>query len=129
MIRINLIRKTLLFAIASACILLSGCQGDTGPACLEVEMIGWDRCGGGWLVSVKSPARIGETISYYDGKTYSNVIKVFTLQTIPESSTGFIRIRDFDPKTDEIFFRICLALYAPIPAPEKVAIFWSEEPC
>jgi hypothetical protein len=95
---------------------------------LEVERIGWDQCGGGWLVSVKSPVQIGESISY-DGKTYSNVIKVFTLETIPESLRGYIRIRDFDPNTDENFFGICLALYAPFPVPEKVATFWSEVPC
>lgn len=129
MSNINLVRKTLLFAIVTIGIQFSGCQSDIDPACLEVEMIGLDRCGGGWLVSVKSPVRIGETISYYDGKSYSNVIKVFTLETIPESSTVFIRIRDFEPNTDENFSGICLALYAPFPVPTKVATFWSEEPC
>lgn len=124
----NYIRKAFLFAIAIISVLLSSCQSDTDPACLEIEKIGYDPCGGGLLVSVKSPEEIGETIAY-DGNTYSNVIKVFTLETIPESTTGFIRIRDFDPDKDGNFLRICFALYAPIPAPLKVATFWSEDPC
>lgn len=125
---LNIIRKTLLFA--SVCILLSGCQSDMEPIdCYEIEVIGQDRCGGGLLVSVKNSKALGETITYYDGNSYSNVIKVFTLETIPESSIGFIRIRDFDPNTDDNFSGICLALYAPFPVPIKVATFWSEEPC
>ena len=129
MIHANLVRKILLFSIALVGSLLMGCQSDSDPACLEVEMIGLDRCGGGWLVSVKSPVEMGESISYYDGETYPNVIKVFTLETIPESTRGFIRIRDFDPKRDENFYGICLALYSPFPVPSKVATFWIEEPC
>lgn len=124
----NYIRKAFFFVIAVASVLLSSCQSDINPECLEVEKIGYDPCGGGLLVSVKSPVEIGETISY-GGNTYSNVIKVFTLLTIPESTTGFIRIRDFDSEKDKNFFRICLHIYVPIPAPVKVATFWSENPC
>jgi hypothetical protein len=126
--RNNYIRKAFLFAIAVSSVLFSSCQSDTDPACLVVEKIGYEPCGGALLVSVKSPDEIGNSITY-DGNTYSNVIKVFTLETIPESTAGFIRIRDFDVEKDENFLRICPAIYAPIPAPLKVATFWSEDPC
>lgn len=131
MITLNLIRNTLLFAIVTASILLSGCQSDMEPIdCYEIEVIGQDRCGGGLLVSVKNSKALGETITYYNGNSYSNVIRIFTLVSIPESRIGFVRIRDFDPNKDEKnFARICQGLYAPYPVPSKVATFWSEEPC
>jgi hypothetical protein len=131
MITLKLFRKTLLFAIASGCILLSGCQSDMEPVdCYEIEVIGLDRCGGGLLVSVKNSKALGETITYYDGNSYSHVIRIFTLVSIPESRIGFVRIRDFDPNEDgKNFARICQWLYAPYPVPSKVATFWSEEAC
>ncbi|WP_332910547.1 hypothetical protein [Algoriphagus boritolerans] len=102
MICTNLILKPLLFAIATACIFLSGCQSDMEPIdCYEIEVIGPDRCGGGLLVSVKNSNVLGETITYYDGNSYLNVIRIFTLVSIPESRIGFVRIRDFDTNEDE----------------------------
>ncbi|GMQ28459.1 hypothetical protein [Algoriphagus confluentis] len=111
-------------------ILISGCQSEIEPAdCYKIEVIGPDRCGGGLLVSVKNSRTLGESITYYDGNSYPNVIRLFTLVSVPESRIGFVRIRDFDPTEDENFSVICQGLYAPYPVPTKVATFWSEDPC
>ena len=126
--KINTNWNNLLLTIILAGIMVSGCQSDTDPACLEVETIGVDPCGGGILVSVTSPNNIGETITY-DGDTYSNVVKVFTTLSIPGSTTAYIQFRDFDLGKDQQFYGICLAIYAPYPVPSKVATYWSETPC
>jgi hypothetical protein len=128
---LDLCLKSLIIGIVLFGILVSGCQSDMEPIdCYEIEVIGQDRCGGGLLVSVKNSKVFGQSITYYDGNSHINVIRVFTLVSIPESRIGFIRIRDFDPNTDEKnFARICQWLYAPFPVPIKVATFWSEEPC
>jgi hypothetical protein len=111
-----------------ACIFLLGCQSDVDPVCLEIEKIGVDPCGGGMLISVRSPDNIGETITY-GGVTYTNVVKVFSTLPIPSSTTSYIQFRDFDPEKDQQFYGICLAIYAPYPVPGKVATYWSEAPC
>lgn len=131
MLTTDLLHRTLHFAFVLCAILISGCQSDIDPnGCYEIEVIGQDRCGGGLLVSVKNSKAFGQSITYYDGNSHTNVIRVFTLVSIPESRIGFVRIRDFDPNTDEKnFARICQWLYAPFPVPTKVATFWSEEPC
>jgi hypothetical protein len=131
MINTDFLRKILQFVFILSAILILGCQSDMEPnECYEIEVIGQDRCGGGLLVSVKNSKALGETITYYDGNSYSNVIRIFTLVSILESRIGFVRIRDFDPNEDEKnFARICQGLYAPYPVPSKVATFWSEEPC
>ena len=121
--------KVSLFVFALACIIISGCESDIDPACLEVETIGIDRCGGGMLVSVKRPNGIGKTITYDDGKTYTNVVKVFTTLNIPVSTKSYIQFRDFDPEKDQQFYGICLAIYAPFHVPSKVATYWGESPC
>lgn len=131
MIDKDLFRRTLQLVFILSAILISGCQSDIEPVdCYEIEVIGQDRCGGGLLVSVKNSKAFGETITYFDGNSYSNVIRIFTLVSIPESRIGFVRIRDFDPNEDEKnFARICQLLYAPYPVLTKVATFWSEDPC
>ena len=117
-----------------ACVILislawSACQSDADPLCYEVKVIGPDRCGGGTLVSVNRPSEIGNTILYYDGEIYTNVVKVFTKASIPATSIGYIDMRDFDPVKDQEFSGICLALFAPFDVPYKVASFWRENPC
>jgi hypothetical protein len=134
MIRINFIRKTLLFAIATACILLSGCQSDTDPNdCYEVEVLGGEPCTLGTLVSIKNSKNIGETIRYSDGKTYSNVVRIYSEVNIPNATRGYIQFREFDQENDrelrDSYAAICLAILAPYPVPTIVATFWSEEPC
>ncbi|GAA0877127.1 hypothetical protein GCM10009119_00950 [Algoriphagus jejuensis] len=120
--------KSYHFSFALVISLLMGCQSDTDPTCLEVTKIGIDPCGGGMLVSVKKPENMGEIISY-QGTMYSNVVKVFTSEGIPASTTSYIQVRDFDPEKDQQFYGICLAIYAPFPVPGKVATYWSETPC
>ena len=130
MINTDLLHRTLHFVFILSAIFISGCQSDMEPVdCFEIEVIGSDRCGGGMLVSVKNSEGIGEAITYYDGTNFKNVIRVYTLNSIPESKTAFIQIREFDPRRDNDFLRICQWLYAPFPVPTKVATFWSEEPC
>lgn len=101
--------------------------------CYEIEVLGGEQCTLGTLVSIKNSRNVGETIRYMDGKTYSNVVRIYSEVTIPTASKGFIRIREFDREKDseleQNYATICLAIYAPYPVPTKVATFWSEESC
>ena len=114
-------------------VLFLSCHSDSDPACLEVEILGPEQCTLGTIASVKSKKKIGNTVRYLDGKTYSNVIRIYSEVPVLSSSKAFVLLRDFDPKADEQlanqYARICLAIYAPLPVPTKVATFWSESPC
>lgn len=130
----NYIRKAFLFAIAVASVLLSSCQSDTDPnGCYEIEVLGGEECTLGTLVSIKSSKNIGETIRYYDGQTYSNVVRIYSEVNIPNGTKGYIQFREFDRVKDlaleQSYATICLAIFAPYPVPTMVATFWSDDPC
>ena len=127
MMMIEIWARTLPFVIIMASFLLVGCQYDSVPAaCYEIEFVGKDNCRGGILVSVISQKQIGETLTYSDGKTYPNVIMVYSEVEPPSFTKGFVQIRDFD-KNREI---ICPPNNNTISkVPTKMAVFWSEEPC
>lgn len=96
-------------------------------------MIGGEECTLGTLVSIKNSKNVGETIRYRDGKTYSNVVRIYSEVNIPNAKKGFIQFREFDREKDaaleQSYATICLAIFAPYPVPTMVATFWSEEPC
>lgn len=115
--------------------LFSGCKSeDFDPnGCFEIEVIGGEQCTLGTLVSIKNSEKVGETIRYYDGKSYSNVVRIYSEVTIPNATKGFIQFREFDGEKDgelrDSYATICLAIFAPYPVPTMVATFWSEAPC
>jgi hypothetical protein len=127
----NLFSINLVFLLAVLAFV--SCRDESEPSCLEVEILGPEQCTLGTIVSVKSKKNIGETISYYDGRSYSNVIRIYSEVPISSAGKAFIQLRDFDPKGDEQlanqYATICLAIFAPLPVPTKVATFWSESPC
>lgn len=90
-------------------------------------------CTLGTLVSIKNSKKIGETIRYSDGKTYSNVVRIYSEVNIPNATRGYIQFREFDQENDgelrDSYATICLAMFAPYPVPTIVATFWSEDPC
>ncbi|PZV80281.1 hypothetical protein CLV31_11248 [Algoriphagus aquaeductus] len=127
----NLISANLVFLLVV--LALVSCQNESEPSCLEVEILGPEQCTLGTIVSVKSKKMIGNTIRYFDGNTYSNVIRIYSEVTISSSGKAFIQLREFDPTRDEQlanqYATICQAIFAPFPVPTKVATFWSESPC
>ena len=127
MMRIKIIPKNLPLLIAIASFLFSGCQYDTEPTkCFEIVVVGKDNCRGGILISVNSRKQIGKTITYSDGKTYTNVIMVYSEVSIPDFTYGFVQIRDFDKRRDIN----CPPNYNAVSeVPAKIATFWSEDPC
>ncbi|MDO8968118.1 MAG: hypothetical protein Q8S14_17560 [Algoriphagus sp.] len=134
MLTTDLLHRTLHFAFILSAILISGCQSDMEPIdCYEIGVIGGEQCTLGTLVSIKNLKNVGETIQYYDGITYKNVVRIYSEVSIPRASKGFIQFREFDREKDrelrDSYAAICLAILAPYPVPTIVATFWSEEPC
>lgn len=129
----NFFQKTF-FSIVLAGNLLSGCGSEPEPTdCFEIKVLGPEECTLGTLVSVKNSKNIGEAIQYSDGKMYPNVVRIYSEVPIPNSTSGFISLRDFDQEKDralaERYATICLAIFAPYPVPTFVSTFWSEDPC
>ncbi len=124
---IEILPKSLPFIIIMASFLLFGCQEDTVPdTCYKIEVVGKDNCRGGILVSVNSRKQIGETLRYSDGKTYTNVIMVYSEVELPSFTNGFVQIRDLDKKRDIICPPNDNTLSE---VPTKIATYWSEDPC
>lgn len=119
--------KSSLFLFAAVALTFFGCEYEESPTdCYKISVVGKDQCRGGMLVSVDSRKLIGETITYSDGKVYTNVILVYSEVEIPSFTKGFVQIRDFD-RTREVN---CPSNYKSVAeVPSKIASSWSEEPC
>ncbi|WP_215225306.1 hypothetical protein [Echinicola shivajiensis] len=119
----------LLFSIVFG--LLSCNKDDEFPSCVKANVIGPEQCSDFILVEIISPGGVGKDITYYDGKSYHNVIKLISNDGVQNINSGYYNVRDFDPERDSALSDpvICQAIYAPYNVPAMVANAFSIMEC
>ncbi|WP_186755801.1 hypothetical protein [Echinicola salinicaeni] len=119
----------LLFSIVLG--LISCKNEDDFPSCIQANIIGPEQCSDFILAEIISPGGIGKNITYYDGNSYKNVIKLIPNTGIQHITSGHYNVRDFDPEMDSGLSKpvICQALYAPYNLPAMVVKAFSDTNC
>ncbi|MBD8489591.1 hypothetical protein IFO69_12620 [Echinicola sp. CAU 1574] len=124
--------KKSLYVLYLFAFLFLGCdEVELIPECVQGKIIGKEQCSDFILIEVLSPSNVGESITYYDGTSYSRVIKIVPKNGVQITQDGFYRVRIYDPEKDADLHElvICQTLYAPFAVPAMVGKAFSETSC
>ena len=120
--KINSIITVALITIVSVFVFI-GCK-DHNRNTLEGTVVAYEYCTSnvkGYLVEVKSPKGIGESV-VIDQKSYSNVVKTYSQPTTPLQIGDQIMGR-YQILTDSSICRVCEALHQYYDVPEVILSF------
>ena len=119
--------KVILISAASFLTCISCREDEVPSACIRGEVIGYEQCTNAVLVQVDEDHAIGDEITFYNKRSYRNVVRAPGVFGEYGDSAIYFQYREFAVE-DTILFKpamICLAVYAPFHVPTIVVTGFS----
>lgn len=108
------------------------CEDSPLSSCIRGEVVGYERCSNAVLIQVEKAYAIGEALTYYDHRSFDNVIRAPGKFGEYGDSIVYFTFRRYQHENDSGLFgatEICPSIYGPFDVPTVVITASSRVRC